>query len=188
MLYLGSQKLTPEMKKKFLEFAKFDRVKILKEGFYSDLFVVKDANGKFVRFRYYKENGKLIIVTAPLSYDLLNTKERIGFHDKELEGTLTIPKALFLKACKEEEANFNLSEEQKELLMEGKEISVSIITKNSSNIKNNSKTQSKDILISKSKEYLMKTIKIDWYYFLSKNTPLFKESKGLNQSLKLNNI
>ncbi len=95
---LGRQILSPKMKQSFEQIARLKEVENLREGFYWNVFIITDDNGVKKPFRFYRNDSKLVIVMFPLNDKAcwFVSKERIGFYDKELQGNLTIPKALFL--------------------------------------------------------------------------------------------
>ena len=94
----------------------------------------------------------------------------IYFYDQELKKTLNINKNLF----EDELINMGLSDEQKELLCEGKDVTLEV----SSTLKNN-----KQIVISNST--FRKTFVADYSFFLNSNTLFIKESVKAKNSIKM---
>jgi len=165
--------------------------KELKEGFYSEVYYLMNNEGKAFPFRFLKSNNEFHLIMFPLSKKMgwFYSKDRIGFHDSELHNTLTVPKALLFEVIEREEANLNLSIEQKELLAQGRTITVNISSKinQNSNSGNSQTTSFKDVELSQVKAIQTKNLKFDFTYFFGKNKIALKDEIKNNNINKIGN-
>lgn len=150
--------------------------KDLKVGFYSPVYKIK-INGENHSYRFHStlssEKKKITII--------FNENEKkmnpyckgniIHFYDKELKKTLKLDKSIFDEELGKE-VNYNLSSEQKELLAEGRDITLEV-TSSKKSFKDN-----KQVLVSKKE---LKSFVADYSFFLGKTSLLTaKESKTKN--------
>lgn len=133
-------------------------------GFYSKLYQTNDDN-KIIKYRFQKnKNTTLNIVfnSDTEKHKPFLNKNNILFYDSDLKNTLEIDKNIF-----EENIHMNLSDEQKEDLMLGRDITLNVEQKKS-NIK---KTETKNMKSS----FIKKAFVCDFSFFLSKNSIMIKE-------------
>ncbi len=143
-------------------------------GFYSSVYVI-EINGEIKKYRFHSsiKNGQPIFSiifdkNEPLQSPVLKDNV-ISFYDKELKRALVLDKDIFDEQI-EKEVDYNLSEEQIELLVEGKEITIELKSINKSNKELPSYLKNKCKLLS-----------VDYNFFLG------KINMFLNQE-QLNNI
>lgn len=166
----------------------------LKGGFYSKPYVLRLSN-ELVTFRFYahpnKPENKTVVFESqrrtsgalkPLQ-QLIIKENYIRFFDKKLKVFLDIKKDVIFKSIEEYKKieknkstyfliDHSLSDTEKELLLTGKDITVSVTVKDSSS--------------HKSLGTITKNITADLSYFLSELNPLLKEKRERkNQSLNL---
>lgn len=183
-------RITDEMKKEINRLANAKDVIDLKNGHYSKVYLIKDNEGKYFHFRFKKENEilkviynkNLKLVSCSLSLN------KIDFYDNELKMNLSIDKSIFDKRC-DEEVNFLLSNEQKELLAQGKDITLEVNSNTTSQISKQQTSKSVTNLIIKNKlkiEY--KNFVADFSFFLGKTSNLLTAKKQQNSKLSISNI
>ena len=175
-------KITQEMKLEIERLARKTDVVNLKNGHFSKLYLIKDGDNGYFQFRFQKENENLKVIYNKnlklVSYSL----GKIGFYDNELKMNLSIDKSIFDKRC-DEEVNFILSNEQKELLSEGKDITLEVTSVLS--FKTN-QVNSKSISDKLKVEH--KNFVADFSFFLGKTSNLLIAKQQQNQKLSLSNI
>lgn len=141
----------------------------LKLGFYSKVYNIK-IDGKNHSYRFHSKlnlKGKKIN-TVIFNGNIQKHKpfiknSEIFFYDKELKKTMKISKDLF----NDEVVNMDLSDEQKELLAEGKDITLDV-SSSFNKIKNN-----KQVVVANTS--FKKTFVADYSFFLGKNSLFMKE-------------
>lgn len=188
MINLSGYNIDELSKERILDLISLKKNKELKEGFYSEVYYLRNNQGKAQAFRFLRYNNEFYLVVFPLERKMgwFYSKERISFHDNELQNKLTIPKALFIEVIEKEEANLNLSVEQLDLLAQGKSITISVSNKSSQNSKTNhtESTSFKDYEISKVKSIQTYSLKFDFTYFLGKNDVALKKESKNNINIK----
>ena len=151
---------------------KTEEIQSLKLGMYSKVFIVQNSD-KNVKIRFYNNNNRIKIAIEnkqKISFPLkpIQKKEgKIALFDKELNRVLWLDKDMVTKKM-EEEVNLNLSKEQKELLINGKEVTLEVFT--DKKISTSTKSITK-------RELEHKTFVADLSFFLQKNSIVLHEKK-----------
>lgn len=141
----------------------------LKSGFYSELYSI-NVNGKECKYRFHstefkKKKSFVIIFSRNIKeHKPFIEKKSIFFYDKGLNNTLKVDSDL-VQSITEKEINFNLSNEQKELLFLGHDITLEV------NQKNKKEGVAKTTIQKSSKNYTA-----DYSFFLGKSSLLIKEN------------
>lgn len=151
--------------------------KNLRLGFYSEVYHIK-INDQNYSYRFHsildstnKKINTVIFNGHKKSHSVFVKNSDIFFYDEELKKTMKINKNLFY----DEIVNMQLSDEQKEQLAEGKDISVDV----NCQLKNPKKILSNSTF--------KKTFVADYSFFLGKNTLLLKNTTKIKNGLKLIN-
>ena len=142
----------------------------LKLGFYSKVYNIK-INGENHSYRFH---SKVNLKSKKINTVIFNgnvqkhkpfiKNSEIFFYDKELKKTMKISKDLF----NDEVINMDLSDEQKELLAEGKDITLECVSFSFNKIKN-----IKQVVVANTS--FKKTFVADYSFFLGKNSLFMKE-------------
>lgn len=147
----------------------------LKLGYYSKVYKIK-INDKIHSYRFHstldnneKKINMIVFDGKVQKHKPFKKNNQIYFHDKELQKTLKINKDLF----EEEVINMGFSDEQKELLSEGKDVTLEVISTTKTN---------KQVILSNS--IVKKSFVADYSFFLGSNTLFVKESIKVN-SIKM---
>lgn len=171
-------KLPEDLKKGIQENLKNN--KNLKSGFYSSLYSI-NIDGNEVRYRFRcneikKTNSFTIIFSGnENNHKPFQKGNTILIFDKELQRSLKLDYNLINKIW-EDEINYNLSSEQKQLLFLGHEITLEVNQK--SKLSNFLKLDNRKVY----KSYIA-----DYTFFLAKTSLLFKE-KNPQQKINKTNI
>jgi hypothetical protein len=151
----------------------------LKLGFYSKVYNIK-IDGKNHSYRFHSKvnikNKKIntVIFNGNIQkHNPFKKNSEIFFYDQELKITMKISKDLF----NDEIVNMDLSDEQKELLTEGKDVTLDV-SSSFNKIKNN-----KQVVVSNTS--FKKTFVADYSFFLGKNSLFIKEILKPKNGLKL---
>lgn len=153
--------------------------KNLKLGFYSKVYNIK-INGENHSYRFH---SKMNLKNKKINTVIFNgnvqkhkpfiKKSEFFFYDLELKKTMKISKDLF----NDEILNMELSDEQKELLAEGKDVTLDV-----SSSLNKIKTNKQVVVANTS---FKKTFVADYSFFLGKNSLFMKESIKPKNGLKM---
>ena len=170
--------LSVEQKKEIL--TNLDKHKKMQIGFYSPVYSIIINNEKYdYRFRSKLNKDKkeiTIIFSSNEKYHKPYSKGNIiNFYDNELKKTLKIYKKLVEEEL-DAQINFNLSNEQKELLSEGHDVTLEVTNVHSKNTGNKTKSS---FLMSKKE---LKSFVADYSFFLGKTSLLIREIKEVKKS------
>lgn len=161
-----------------------EKHKKMQIGFYSPVYSIIINNKQFdYRFRSKLNNGKteitIIFNSNEKNHKPYSKGNIINFYDGELNRTLKIDKKIFEQEL-DSQVNFNLSNEQKELLSEGHDITLEVSNLHSKIVSDKSKSS---LLIHKKE---LKSFVADYSFFLGKTSlpirEIIKEVKLKNTS------
>jgi len=163
------QDLSIDLKKQIISNSQVN--KNLKLGFFSEVYKIK-IKGKEHSYRFHstldltnKKVNTVIFNGKVIKHKPFIKNSHIYFFDEKLKATLKINKELF----DDEVINMDLSHEQKELLSQGKDITLQVSHK-------------KNAL---SISFLKKSFVADYSFFLGKGDLLIKESLKAKNSVKM---
>ena len=170
--------LSVEQKKEIL--TNLDKHKKMQIGFYSPVYSIIINNQKYdYRFRskLNKDKKEITIIFSSNEKDHkpYSKGNIINFYDNELKKTLKIDKKLVEEEL-DAQINFNLSNEQKELLSEGHDVTLEVTNVHSKSPENKTKSS---FLMSKKE---LKSFVADYSFFLGKTSLLIREIKEVKKS------
>lgn len=151
----------------------------LKLGFYSKVYNIK-INGENHSYRFH---SKVNLKSKKINTVIFNgnvqkhkpfiKNSEIFFYDQVLKKTMKISKDLF----NDEVVNMELSDEQKELLAEGKDVTLDVSSSSHKNKIN------KQVVVANTS--FKKTFVADYSFFLGKNSLFMKETLKPKNGLKM---
>jgi len=168
-----NNKISPNVLKQLNEVAALKEIVDLKKGHYSKAFLLKNDNDKVIRFRLYKDQNGLtaFFESNKIKHSPFQTKNTIVIFDTVLKLSLKIDKDTIDREL-ENEINFNLSKEQKELLSLGHEVTLEVNKTQQTKRPHNNGTS---FLLSKKTVLFHKSFVADYTFFLGQTSLLLKE-------------